>query len=212
MFKAAFRTIKTYLPLKPLARDRLPIGTVDEVHEFARTRAAFVSQKKLYGYLKERIGTRYPKAIEDDAFSKSVNIAKLEVFAASLADMTCFCIGAALADDHLSNAVREASARACFRRGIEDNDDGSCGREAQTKWFSAFDARLEKTDWTVTDSAHFIESASALVRWAPIADELKTLDRDIVENSITNAFVEVRAEFHRRLDRDGVLVDFKAAD
>ena len=48
-----------------------------------------------------------------------------------------------------------------------------------------FDERLQKINWqTYYKSWPFNESALALYEWAPIADELKTLDRKIVLNSM----------------------------
>ena len=40
--------------------DTAPIATVERLFEFASTRAALIAQKKLYGYLKERMGTIAP--------------------------------------------------------------------------------------------------------------------------------------------------------
>jgi len=73
-------------------RESGPIATVDELAGFVSTRAAFTAQKTLYGYLKTRMGTRYPTMFEDDAFVASIDIAKLHVYAACLADLALFAV------------------------------------------------------------------------------------------------------------------------
>ena len=197
-------SVTRYLPRFAYLRRREPIGDADSVFEYARTRAAFVCQKKLYGYIKTRVGTRFPKLMDDDIFVQSLNIAKLEIFAACMADMTCFCVSEATRDTNIGNERRADLARHCYRLGILDNDDGSCGGDAAERWLAAFEERLGRTVWQASGPAHFTESPKALVRWAPIADDLKKLDVEIVENSILNAWIEFRSEFVERLDRDAL--------
>jgi hypothetical protein len=189
-------------------RDTAPIDTVERVCQFARTRAAFVTQKKLYGYLKERIGTRYPKMFDDEIFVESINIAKLEVFAAGLADMTCFCVANATVGVDFTDEDRMAIARSCYSLGLEENAASS---DSRARWMNAFEDRLGKTVWRMTgeNGNHFIESPGALVRWAPIADELKRYDREIVENSIRFTWIEMRRDFLRRLEARAVAEDWQ---
>ena len=61
-----------------------------------------------------------------------------------------------------------------------------------------FKERLEKIDWkTYYKSWPFNESALALYEWAPIADELKTLDRKIVLNSMILKWENIEDEFKK---------------
>ena len=198
-------TVRHYLPRFAYFRRHQPISDFESVSEFARTRAAFVCQKKLYGYVKTRVGIRFPKMMDDELFVRSLNTAKMELYAACLADMTCFCISLALAGGPADPERKAELARGCFARGIEENDDGSCGADAPARWRQAFEERLKKTVWYENGPAHFSESPKALVRWAPIAENLKALDAEIVENSIANAWIEVRKEFADRLDRAAVM-------
>lgn len=202
--------VKQYAPRFAYLRRYAPIDTPESVFEFARTRAAFVCQKKLYGYVKARIGTRFPKLMNDDIFVRSLNIAKLEIYAACLADMTCFCLAETLNDPGIDNAFKAEQARACYALGIAENDDGSCGPDAAARWRAGFDDRMAKTVWHTNGRAHFTESPKALLRWAPIADELKALDAEIVENSIANAWIEFRQEFTDRLDAAAARTSFAA--
>ena len=68
-------------------------------------------------------------------------------------------------------------------------------------------ARLALTDWAAVadDAGCFTESPPALVRWAPIIDDLKKLDEPIVLNSVRFRWQEVRRQFRQSLDAEAVL-------
>jgi len=64
-----------------------------------------------------------------------------------------------------------------------------------------FTERLKKIDWnTYYKSWPFNESALALYEWAPIADELKTLDRKIVLNSMILKWDNIKDEFKKLIN------------
>lgn len=191
-------------------RDTAPIATVARVEAFAATRSALITQKKLYGYLKERMGVNYPKVFTDEVYARSIDVAKLEIYAASLADLTCFCVANATADPLLQNADRDAMARGCYRHGLAFNA-GEASDDQRARWTDAFEARLGRTVWTLRGEGgqHFIESPGALIRWAPIAEEFKRLDREIVENSIRYAWIEVRTDYMARVTPDAIAADWR---
>ncbi len=59
-----------------------------------------------------------------------------------------------------------------------------------------FKERLEKFDWnTYYKSWPFNESALTLYKWAPVAEELKILDRKIVLNSMILKWENIEKEF-----------------
>jgi hypothetical protein len=192
--------------------DRQPIDTAERVFEFARTRAALIAQKKLYGYLKERMGTRYPKMFDDDLFVQSINIAKMHVFAACLSDLTIHAVAHAAADSRLERATRREMAMLCYREGLAANADAAAEVSAPAAWLSAFEERLDSTHWEniAAGASAFVESPKALIMWAPIAPELKALDREIVENSMRFAWNEIRQDFRERLDAPAVIADWNA--
>ena len=68
-------------------------------------------------------------------------------------------------------------------------------------------SRLAHCNWTqiTDDEAPFSESPVALVHWAPIMDELKQLDEEIVTNSVRFRWQEVRRDLRRNLDADAIL-------
>jgi hypothetical protein len=198
-------------------RESGPLATVDSLAGFVSTRAAFIAQHTLYGYLKTRMGTRYRSLFEDDTFVASIDIAKLHVYAACLADLALFAVwrtrtdaGAALADEDCCRL-----ALVCFRRGLADNAASVAAVAAfsPAEAEAAFERRLAFWNWDAARQAAdiFSESPAALVRWAPIAPELKQFDQEIVENSVKFKWLEVRADFARRLEPTAVAAEAAAA-
>jgi hypothetical protein len=58
----------------------------------------------------------------------------------------------------------------------------------------------------------FSESPGALVRWAPIMEELKQLDEDIVRNSVRFRWQEVRRDLRASLDAEALLAHSAQVD
>lgn len=180
-----------------------PIDSLHKLERFAASRAAFVTQKKLYGYLKTRMGTSWPKVFADEQFKESINIAAAQIFAASLSDITIHTVAVAFAGSTVSDASRNALARQMFDHGLAENEAVTSAHGLDHEAARAeFALRLEGTDWNFSAMlpGNFNRSPAALIRWAPIADELKQYDGEIVENSMKFAWIEVREDFARRLD------------
>jgi hypothetical protein len=185
-----------------VTRDAGPIDTIEEMNRFARTRAAFVGQKKLFEYLKTRIGTRYPTVFENEAFVASMNIAKLHVVAACLSDLTVHAVAKATAGSALPREARAAAARSCFTTGAREIAGAEADAATIESWEQAFEERLRDIHWENVAVGHdaFTASPKALVRWAPIAEELKRQDAEIVRNSVRFAWNEVIRDFRERAD------------
>ena len=63
-----------------------------------------------------------------------------------------------------------------------------------------FDERLKDINWeTHYNNLPFNQSALSLYKWAPIAEELKTLDRKIVLNSVILKWDVIKKEFRERI-------------
>lgn len=186
--------------------DSFPLDDIGRLDNFVASRAAFVSQKKLYGYLKERIGTRWPSMFEDDVFRESIGIASMRVFAACLSDLTIHAVAHALADSGQSDEVKAAVARTCYANGLQKNEIEPVKDFDRETAMADFAARLEATDWNFGAllPENFNRSPAALLRWAPIAQRHKNFDAEIVENSVKFAWVDIREQFARRLDADAI--------
>ena len=78
-----FALFKAFIPKKNLS-------SLDDLEDFIQSKSAWVTQITLYGYLKTRMGTRYVLHFENDVFMKSVNMAKWNIYAVALQDLTFF--------------------------------------------------------------------------------------------------------------------------
>ena len=71
-----------------------------------------------------------------------------------------------------------------------------CIRDSIETARKSFDERLEKVNWNeYYQDLPFNPSALSLYKWAPIAEELKTLDRQIVLNSMILKWDIIKKEF-----------------
>ena len=78
-----FALFKAFIPKKKLSN-------LDDFEEFIQTKSAWVAQVTLYSYLKTRMGTRYVLHFDNDEFMKSVNLAKWNIYAVALQDLTFY--------------------------------------------------------------------------------------------------------------------------
>lgn len=197
-----------------LRRDTAPIDSIARVNDFVSTRSAYIAQKTLYGYLKTRMGTRYPVMFDDDVFVQSINIAKLQVFAACLSDLTIHAIARSTLGQTVDDDRRRELAGACFRAAVVENAGDAPDEFSAEACCTDFLERLDTTDWSdgALKRENFTCSPSALISWAPIAPELKRYDKEIVENSIKFAWQDIRKQFDQRLDMAAVAADLAKRD
>ena len=182
--------------------ERHRLDTPERLAGFLRTRSAYVAQTALYGYLKARMGTSYRLYFEDDAFSASIRAAAGKLFLSCLADLTVFAAALCEREGGLPPGGAAALARRCFRQaaaqGLAEAGAGPPPEEALAR----FDRRVRAADWQAAADGRraFAGSEADLVRFAPVIDEYKALDREIVMNSIRFRWRDVRDQLRRRLD------------
>ena len=194
--------------LKPAAR-REPVADRGALRGFIETRASYVAQTSLYGYLRTRAGMRYPELFTDDPFVVSLNVAKWHVWLACVSDLAVYS-GGLLAAGHEGPAE---AAGALIRGEVGTLLDGIGVPEDAGPEYPAHAgevlARLAACDFAAVtdDEGPFSESPGALVTWAPIIDELKQLDQKIVRNSVRFRWQDVRRDLRAMLDVAGVMGD-----
>lgn len=200
-------------PFKSIAErlDRTPIDTVESMFLFARTRASFVAQTSLFGYLKARMGTQFREYFTDDVFSRAIQDSSVKVFVSCLSDLTVHVVAIVADAERLAPQEAEAMARLCFdegmRGGLVDIDAGKIPADAHER----FDQRMRETDWSAAavGDAAFSLSPVDLTRHAPVVDEFKKLDRKIVATSIGNKWREVRIAFQDRVVPESIAFDWR---
>ncbi len=191
--------------------DRSPFDTVDKLAEFVQTRAAYVAQTSLYGYLKTRMGTRYRVMFEDDVYAQSINFAKWRIYASCLSDLAVFAAATARGTDRLTAQETADLARHCFDSAIESTFYEADDTELLTQVTNAFAERLIGVEWNgagVGENA-FHKSPHDLIKWAPVVDEFKKLDEEIVVNSTRFRWRDVREQLRKRIDAGAVCEEWR---
>ena len=181
-----FAMFKAFIPKKK-------IKNLDHLEEFIQTKSAWVTQVTLYNYLKTRMGTRYVLHFENDVFMGSVNLAKWNIYSVSLQDLTFFTFSYL----NVNFNYREISkAKEIFNKILDDEISNKMPLDIIETARKSFDERLEKINWNeYYQDLPFNPSALSLYKWAPIAEELKTLDRQIVLNSMILKWDIIKKEF-----------------
>ncbi len=185
-----FALFKAFVPKKK-------IDNFDTLEDFIQTKSAWVTQVTLYGYLKTRMGTRYVLHFENDVFMSSVNLAKWNIYAVALQDLTFFTFSYLKKNFHYSEVEK---AKEIFLKILDDEISNKMPLDIIENAKKSFDERLQNINWDLYhDDLPFNPSALSLYKWAPIAEDLKTLDRKIVLNSVILKWDIVKKEFKERI-------------
>jgi|TARA_Y100000022_G_scaffold107174_1_gene92467 hypothetical protein len=186
-----FALFKAFIPKKK-------IKNLDDLEMFVQTKSAWVTQVTLYGYLKTRMGTRYVLHFENDEFMSSVNLAKWNIYSIALQDLTFFTFSYLKVN---SNYNETDKAKEIFFKILDDEISNKMPLDIIDEAKKNFDERLKNLDWnTYCNDLPFNTSALALYKWAPIAEDLKTLDRKIVLNSVILKWDIIKKEFKERIN------------
>ena len=186
-----FALFKAFVPKKK-------IKNLDELEDFIQTKSAWVAQVTLYGYLKTRMGTRYVLHFENDKFMSSVNLAKWNIYSVALQDLTFFIFSYLKVNFNYQDTEK---AKEIFLKILDDDTSNRMPIEIIKHAKKIFSQRLQDINWdTYFNDLPFNPSALSLYKWAPIAEELKTLDRKIVLNSVILKWDVVKKEFKERIE------------
>ena len=185
-----FALFKAFIPKKK-------IKSLDELEDFIQTKSAWVSQVTLYGYLKTRMGTRYVLHFDNDEFMKSVNKAKWNIYAVALQDLNFFAFSYLKKNFNFQDTNK---AREIYFNILDDETNNNMPLEIIEEAKKKFEERYSAINWdNYYADLPFNPSALSLYKWAPIAEELKTLDRKIVLNSVILKWDVVKKEFKERV-------------
>ena len=179
-------------PIKKITGKFKSISSKEDLKDFIQARSAHVTQTTLYGYLKTRMGHKFTLMVDDETFSKSINLAKWNIYMVALADCAFYVFSNLITEKNL----KENNCKDIYLSIIENEKKNGLTEEIYEKAKSDFLKRLEDVDFKkyYLENA-FKESGLALYNWSPIADELKVLDKEIVLNSIKLKWNVVENEF-----------------
>ena len=183
-----FALFKGILPKKK-------IKNIDDLKSFIQKKSAWVSQVTLYNYLKTRMGTKWVLHFDDEKFLASINQAKWNIYSVALQDLTFYSLS------YLSvfyDYKKTDNATNIYEEILNQELANGMPEEVVVSAKKKFTERLDKIDWNdYYKSWPFNESALALYEWAPIAEELKALDRKIVLNSMILKWDNIKDEFSK---------------
>ena len=183
-----FALFKGILPKKK-------IKNIDDLKSFIQKKSAWVSQVTLYNYLKTRMGTKWVLHFDDEKFLASINQAKWNIYSVALQDLTFYSLS------YLSvfyDYKKTDNATNIYEEILNQEFANGMPEEVVTQAKKKFTERLDKINWNdYYKSWPFNESALALYEWAPIAEELKVLDRKIVLNSMILKWDNIKDEFSK---------------
>ena len=132
------------------------------------------------------MGTRFRQVFEDDKFLPSINAAKWRTYEACLSDLTVFVAATSGLENRLKTDEIAELARHCFATAVGQTFDDAEAGTPRPEIIVKFDQRSKSIQWTnaaIGENA-FTTSPEELIQSAPIANELKQHDEEIVTNSI----------------------------
>jgi len=186
-----FSLFKAFLPKKK-------IKNIDELEIFIQNKSAWVSQVTLYSYLKTRMGTKYVLHFDDEVFLSSINIAKWNIYTIALQDLIFYTLSYLNVFFNFQELDR---AKKIYEKILNNELKNKMPENIIDNGKKIFDERLQKIEWkNYYKSRPFNASALALYEWAPVAKELKTLDRKIVLNSMILKWENIEKEFIKLID------------
>ena len=144
------------------------------------------------------MGAKYVLMFDDEIFLGSINKAKWNIYIAALQDLSFYTIS------YLKN-IRglhdTEKAKELFYEILNDEKENKIPEDIFENAKKQFDDRYNKINWiNYYNSLPFNTSALALYEWSPIAEELKTLDKKIVLNSMILKWENVKKEFQNLIN------------
>jgi|TARA_B110000902_G_scaffold193136_1_gene218844 hypothetical protein len=185
--------VRNYVfPIKKITNKFRSINSKEDLKNFIQERSAHVTQTTLYGYIKTRIGSRYAMMFEDEVFLKSINLAKWNIYMAALTDCT-FYVFSYLID---KKSLKQNDSLEIFMEILGNEKSNGLENKLFEDTKLEFNQKLREIDWkTYHQTNPFRNSGLSLLKWSPIAENLKIFDKEIVLNSIKLKWNLVENEF-----------------
>ncbi|QIZ21084.1 esterase [Candidatus Pelagibacter giovannonii] len=186
-----FAMFRAFIPKKK-------IKNLNELEYFIQTKSAWVTQVTLYNYLKTRMGTRYVLHFDNDVFMASLDIAKWNIYSVALQDLTLFTFSYLKVNFNYQNIEQ---SKEIFSKILENEISNKMPLDIIEEAKKTFNERHQNINWEIYyKDLPFNPSALSLYKWAPIAEELKTLDRKIVLNSMILKWDIIKKEFEKLIE------------
>lgn len=201
-------TLRNKLGLQP----RPALNSLPSVVDFTAKQSAFVSQTTLFGYIKTRAGTSWPKLFEDDTYLVSLRTARSHFFAACVSDLSLFFAARMFRDGQFSAEQAEELAvriaqQVLITPDIDKHED--IDPDAFQDVVNRTRQRASVMPWAeaATSALAFQSSSDAFMRWAPVTDEFKASDEEIMRNSLHMRWIGIRRDIKETLQVEAMKYD-----
>ena len=195
----SFKDFKVYLfALFNAFIPKKKIKNLDDLEHFIQTKSAWVTQVTLYSYLKTRMGTKYVLHFDNEELMSSINKAKWNIYSIALQDLTFFTFSYLKVNFNYQDTNQ---AKEIFNKILDDEISNKMPLDIIEGAKKSFYERFQNLNWKIYyKDLPFNPSALSLYKWAPIAEELKSLDRKIVLNSMILKWDIIRNEFEKLIE------------
>ena len=185
------------------------IDEIESLRSFVSSRSSYMTQVSLYGYLKARAGTNYVSLIKDPIFASSMKTARNRIFFACLMDLTLHVLKKIHSRKKQNIQNLDSFARQFFIQTLAKAPEEVFESLERKEVILEFEKHLRKHNCTSTDDSHesFSGSRSALLKWAPVVEEFKIHDEEIVSNSIHFKWLRVCQEFEKLMDFEKIRIE-----
>jgi hypothetical protein len=128
----------------------------------------------------------------------SLNLAKWNIYSIALQDLTFFTFSYLKVNFNYQDINQ---AQEIYSKILDDEISNKMPLDIIDEAKKTFNERIQNIDWEIYyKDLPFNPSALSLYKWAPIAEELKTLDRKIVLNSMILKWDVVKQEFEKLIE------------
>jgi hypothetical protein len=128
----------------------------------------------------------------------SLNIAKWNIYSVALQDLTLFTFSYLKVNFNYQNIEQ---SKEIFSKILDDEISNKMPLDIIEEAKKTFNERHQNINWEIYyKDLPFNPSALSLYKWAPIAEELKTLDRKIVLNSMILKWDIIKKEFEKLIE------------
>ena len=206
MFEVFLKLIHS---LQIILGQKKQIDEIESLMSFVSSRSSYIAQVSLYGYLKARAGTRYVTLIKDPLFASSMKTARNRIFLACLMDLTLYVLKTIHTQKPEIFQNLDSFARQFFIQTLAKAPEEVFESLERKEVILEFEKHLRRHNWTSTDDSHksFSGSRSALLKWAPVVEEFKIQDEEIVSNSIHFKWLRVCQEFEKLIDFEKIRIE-----
>jgi len=203
-------TLRNKLGLAP----RPVLNSLPSVVEFTAKQSAYVSQVTLFGYIKTRAGTSWPKLFEDDTYLVSLRTARSHFFAACVSDLSLFFAARMFIEGQLSakqaeKLAAEIAQQVLITPDIDEHEDIDPNAFQDIVHRTRQRASTMKWEEAATTALAFHSSAEAFMRWAPVTDEFKASDEEIMRNSLHLRWIGIRRDIKETLQIEPIKADLQ---